>query len=163
MNPVILSALLALLIGGPTAAQKPITPPPDPPIPEPTSRMKSSQHAVVVKGCIQNKRLKISQRQADTLEFNVLRATEFILEGPKELMQQLQEQHNRHYDEIDGIVTVPPSPSGATTNVTTKKLGPVTVKSGSREERGLVAEKPRSLTLKVRSLTHLTEGCVPLQ
>jgi hypothetical protein len=144
----------------PVVAQQPISPPPAPDPPT-RSRLKSNQFEVVVSGCIRGKRLQLPAGFASDAQVQALRVSEFILEGPRELMQQLQRQHNGHYDEIAGIVTVPPSPNRGTSEVSTKKLGPVRIGQGNRSDSGPVAEPPRPLRLKVASLRHLSEGCVP--
>jgi hypothetical protein len=155
------SALVALMMGFSLTAQKPIAPPPVTQIPERSSELKSNQYAIAVKGCIRGKRLKNATTDGSTLPFDVLHASEFVLTGPRELLQQIEEQHGGHYDEIEGVVTLPPQPRGTSTSVTTKKLGPVRVGVGSREQSGTaVTDTPRALTLKVSSLTHLNEGCV---
>jgi hypothetical protein len=153
--------LVAVLVVCPLAAQKPIAPPAETPIPEASSRLASSQHLIVVQGCIRGKRLRNPQSLNSEVEFETLRASEFILEGPRELMRQLQEQHDKHFDEIEGVVTVPPSPHGGSTSVTTKKVGPVRVGVGTHEESApVIVDARRPLTLKVRTLTHLSERCV---
>jgi hypothetical protein len=157
MNRVSLSALVVLLMVYPAVAQKPIAPPPaaDPPS---RSRIKSNQFEVIVKGCVRNGRLERAAFTSDP-QVDTLRASEFILEGPRELMQQIRSEHNGHYDEIAGIVTVPTTLTGGTSDVATKKLGPVRIGVGNRTDGGVV-EAPRPLRLKVASLTHLNEGCV---
>jgi hypothetical protein len=76
------------------------------------------------------------------------------------MIRQLQEQHDKHFDEIEGIVTVPPPPNGGSTSVTTKKLGPVRAGSGTREQSGPVTDVILPLKLKVMALTHLSDRCV---
>jgi hypothetical protein len=158
MNHVSLSALIVLLIVCPVAAQKPISPPPAPNPPS-RSQLKSNQYEVVVKGCISGGRLQQPVFDSDP-QVAALNASEFILEGPRELMEQLRQEHNGHYDEISGIVSVPRSVTGATSEVSTKTLGPVSITLGGRNENSPVREAPRPLRLKVASLTHFNEGCV---
>jgi hypothetical protein len=149
-----------LVVACPVAAQRPIPPPTETTIPEASSRLKSSQFAIVVKGCLHGRRLKNPQALRTEIEFEVLRASEFILSGPRELMRQLEEQHDKHFDEIEGVVTVPPSPHGGSTSVTTKKVGPVQVNSGTRQESApVIVDARRPLALKVTALTHLSERC----
>jgi len=158
----VVSALVVLLTVSPLTAQKPITPPPPTPIPNQTSRLKTNQYAVSVKGCIQSGRLKMSVMDQSALPFDTLGVSEFILEGPKEMLRQIQEQHPGHYDEIEGIATVPPPPNDSSTSVTTTKKGPVRIAVGSHEEKGpVILSAPRPIKLRVGSLTHLNEGCVP--
>jgi len=158
MKRAVLSALVALTIAYPAAAQKPISPPPAPNPPD-RSTLESNQVEVVVKGCVRNNRLQPAVFASDP-QVDALRASEFILEGPRELMQQIRREHNGHEDEIAGIVTVPRSPSGDTSEASTKKLGPATIKMGNRSGSSPVREAPRPLRLKVASLTHLKEECV---
>jgi hypothetical protein len=158
---VLQSAVVALVLSGPAAAQRPVTPPPAP-AQEPVSRLKATDYRVAVKGCLQSRRLLLSDSERSDLAFDMLGATEFLLTGPRELMQQLQERHNHHYDEVEGIVTVPPSPTGTDVAVATKKVGPVRVGMGGRTERAPAADH-RPLTLKVTSLTHLAESCAARQ
>ena len=157
----VVSALVVLLTVCPLTAQKPITPPPAPPIPDQTSQLRTNQYAVAVKGCVQNGRLKFSQSVGHEFPFETLGASEFLLEGPRELMRQIQEQHKGHYDEVEGIATVPPSPNRGTRSVTTKKMGPVRVTAGNQEASGVApVEAPRPIKLRVSSFTHISEGCV---
>ena len=154
-----LPVLVVLLM---VSAQRPIVPPPQRPVPEPASRTKPTQHKIAVRGCVQNGRLQIPRSLVGELPFDTLNVLEFILEGPKELLQQIQEQHNGHYDEIEGVATVPPPPNDVDAAVETWKKGGVRVAAGRRDEKGPVTQTaPRQIKLKVASLTHIEEGCVP--
>jgi hypothetical protein len=153
--------LIVLLTVCSVSAQKPIVPPPQAPIPEPRSRGKSTQHKIAVRGCVQNGRLTIPQSLIAELPFETLNVTDFILEGPKEMLRQIHEQHNGHYDEIEGVATVPPPPQDEDAAVATSKKGPVRITAGRRDEKGLgVRNAPQHIRLRVASLTHISEGCV---
>jgi hypothetical protein len=153
-----LSVVLLLAIS-PLAAQQPVVPPPQQP-PAPATRGRSTQHAIVVKGCVQNGRLRSADSVAGDVVFTSLNVSEFILEGPKELLQQIKELHNGHYDEIEGIATVPPPPQSEDAAVVTSKKGPITITTGRRDEQSFGARTaPRSIRLRVASLTHISEGC----
>lgn len=155
MLPILVVVLTVL-------AQGPIKPLPQPPIPETKSRVKATQHKIVVMGCIRNGRLLIANAAADSLPFDTLNVSEFILDGPKELLRQIQEQHNHHYDEIAGIATVPPPPGDPDAAVETAKKGPVRITAGRRDEKSLGGKgAPQQVKLRVASLTHISEGCVP--
>jgi hypothetical protein len=159
-----LPALVVLLTIGPLGAQQPIVPPPLQPIPQPNSRLKSTRHNIVVQGCIQNGRLRISDSVARDLAFEILNVRDFILEGPKELLQQIRDLHNGHYDEIAGIATVPPPPQDEDAAVVTSKKGPVRITAGRRDEQAFgVKNAPQSIKLRVASVTHINEGCVARQ
>lgn len=154
------SALVVLLTLYPLAAQQPIVPPPQRPIPEPSRRGRPTQHKVVVQGCVQNGRLMLSATAADTLPFDMLNASDFILEGPKELLRQIQEQHHRHYDEIAGLATVPPPPNETDATVESAKKGPIRITAGRRDEKALGSRSaPQPIKLRVASLTHISDGC----
>jgi hypothetical protein len=152
-------ALIVSLAISPLAAQQPIVPPPQPP-PAPAARGRSTQHAVVVKGCVRNGRLRSADAAAGDLTFTTLNVSEFVLEGPKELLQQITELHNGHYDEIAGVATVPPPPQDEDAAVVTSKKGPVTITAGRRDEKSFGARNaPQPIKLRVASLTHISEGC----
>src|SRR5262245_66636097 len=102
MKTFALSVLVAVVVTGPTLAQKPVTPPPETPIPERTTRLKSRQVDVVVVGCIRGKRLLVSDLHVRDPVFETLRATEFILQGPRELLQQIKDQHEGDNDQKIG-------------------------------------------------------------
>ena len=159
MNRAVVSALVAVVITCPVVAQEKPIAPPVAPAPPARSNIKPNQLEVVISGCIRGNRLQLRALASDP-QVDALRASEFILEGPRELMQQIRRAHGGHYDEIAGIVTVPPPPPGDSSEVSAKKLGPVSVKMGSRSESSPVKEAPRPLRLKVASLTHLDEQCV---
>ncbi len=155
-----LSVVLVLTIS-PLAAQQPIVPPPQQPIPTPAARGRSTQHALVVKGCIRNGRLRSAEAASGDLTFTTLSASEFVLEGPKEMLQKIKEQHNGHYDEIEGVATVPRPPQNDDAGIATSKKGPVTITAGRRDEKSLgVRNAPQPIKLRVASLTHISEGCV---
>ena len=61
MLPVLVVFLTVLAQKPLDVAQgRPITPPPQAPIPESKSRLKSTQHEIVVRGCVQNGRLMLA-------------------------------------------------------------------------------------------------------
>ena len=158
LRGVLLSVLAAIVLVGAAAAQKP-APPSAAPVPERSSRLKANEYRIVVKGCIRGRRVSASDVEGSDSVFRTLRATEFLLQGPRELLQQIKE-HDGHYDEVDGIATVPASTNQGSSTVTTKDFGKTHVTVGGREEgKAYVQEPPKPLTLKVTSLTHLQEGC----
>jgi hypothetical protein len=160
MKAYVLSVLVAVLVADAIHAQKPVTPPPQTPIPERTTREKSRDVSVLVRGCIRGKHLQVSDLHTRDSVFEALRVTEFILQGPKELLRQIKDQHEGHTDQIEGTAIVPPAITGASTAVTTKEFGKTRVTLAGREEGKAYVEEPRKpLTLKVTSLTHLSEGC----
>jgi hypothetical protein len=85
-----LPALLVFLTTSPLLAQEPIAPPRQPPIPAPSARGKSTQHQITVQGCVRNGRLRIANSVARDLPFEMLNVSEFILDGPKEMLCRLR-------------------------------------------------------------------------
>ena len=161
MRGFALSVLVVVAILSPLRAQKPIVPPPETPIPDGNSRGKSKQIELLVTGCIRGRRLQVSDLHTRDSVFDSLRVSEFILEGPRELLRQIKDYHDGHNDQIEGIVTVPPPITGGSSTVTTKKFGKARVTLGGREEGKAYVEEPtKPLTLKVASLTHLNGKCV---
>lgn len=162
MRAYLLSILAAAAIAAPITAQKPVTPPPATPVPDANSRLKSNQVSIVATGCIRGRRLQPSDLETPDSVFATLRATEFVLQGPRELLQQIKDQHDGHFDQVDGIVSVPTAPNGASSTTTTKEFGKTRVTLGGREEgKAYVQDPPKPLTMKVTSLTHLKDGCAP--
>lgn len=159
-----LPAILVFLTVSTLTAQKPIVPPPQRPIPEPATRQKPTQHKVTVRGCVKNGRLKMALAAAPEAPFDLLNASEFILEGPKEMLRQLQDEHQGHYDEIAGVATVPQTTNDSDVGVETVKKGPVRITAGRRDDKGPVIDNSsRPIRLRVASLTHINEGCVARQ
>ena len=155
---VLLSGILTILGVVAVGAQKPV-PPPTAPVPERSSRLKANEYRIAVKGCVRGRRLSAADLESSDSVLRTLRATEFVLQGPRELLQQIKE-HDGHYDEVDGIATVPASTNQGSSTVTTKDFGKTRVSLGGREEgKAYTQDPPKPLTLKVTSLTHLQEGC----
>jgi len=161
MRVLAVSLFAALLVAAPISAQKPVPTPPTAPIPEGgNSKLKKNEYRIAVRGCIRGRRLIASAAENPDSLFRTLRATDFALSGSRELMQQIKDHHDGHYDEVEGIVTVPPGTVGGASTVTTKEIGKTRVTVAGREEgKGYIQEPPKQLTLKVVTLTHLTEGC----
>jgi hypothetical protein len=95
----------------------------------------------------------VSNAVADSLD-----ASEFVLEGPKELVLQIRREHDGHQDEITGIAILPAArPDEGRTE--TKQLGRKTrITVGTRTTVGQRA-LPRPVRLKVTALRHLADQC----
>jgi hypothetical protein len=161
MNALALSVLVALALALPAGAQGPNTPPPTTPIPNGLATWKANEYPVTVTGCIRGKNIVVANIDGEGSLFATLRASEFVLQGRGELMRQIKNAHDGHYDRIEGIVVVPAAPTSASSTVTTKKFGKtdVTLAGHRQEDKTDVQDAPRPLTLKVESLTHLQKGC----
>ena len=150
---VLWSVVVAAIVSG-VAAQGPVVPPIKTP---PTkSSVRDTEHSVVVEGCLRGNRLKIDRRVSN-VTVDSLGASEFVMEGQKELLQQIRRDHDNHQDEITGIVIVPASRTDDT-DVQTTQLGKRTrITVGSRAAKDERQRRP--LRLKVQSLKHLADKC----
>lgn len=143
------------------AAQGPVVPrSPTPPTEASDSR--ETTHLITVRGCIRGNRLKYDPTFSGST-VGVLGAKDFSLEGPKELLRQVKADHDNHYDEITGIVVLPPRKDR---NVVTskKKVGPKTsvIINGKGEQEDLDTPpepKGQTLKLKVQQLVHVDNRC----
>ena len=142
-----------------TRGQAPAGPAPD----RNTSTTKDFHYDVVVTGCINGKRLERPSFQSpvDRLPFEALHASAFVLDGPKELLRQLLGGHDDHEDRIRGVAIVPPSMNRAPAAVATRKIGPISIGIGGRQETSEIQRVPQQIKLKVVSLEHLQSECAP--
>jgi hypothetical protein len=162
--------VLALASLSVAASQRPVPLPAPPPGPEPRSELRSREIPVVVDGCMEDRRLKLAHGSTTNPHEQALRATEYILEGPRELLAQLATDHKGHHEEITGIAIIPPSPGGATVDTRTKTIGGVRVTGAVRQGRGskpttqtpAVIDPARPVRIKVQAVTHLAEKCQPV-
>jgi hypothetical protein len=144
MKWAVFSAALSV-ISSQLTAQSQVNQPPPRPVPQASSSGSLTQYAITVKGCIDDRRLTVSESDAEKLTIEMLRVTEFRLDGPRDVLRLLRE-HDGHDDEIAGVVSVRPVPPPVIPSVDAKKRGPL--------------QHPRVLVLKVESLTHLRKTCV---
>jgi hypothetical protein len=167
-----LAALLALTSASLVASQRPVPVPAPPPGPVPRSELRPRQVSVVVDGCMEDRRLKLARDSTTNPHEMALRATEYILEGPRELLAQLATDHRGHHEEVTGIAIIPPSPGGATVDTRTKTIGGARVTGAVRQGRGseakptaqtpAVVDTPRPVRISVQAVTHLHEKCQPV-
>ena len=62
---------------------------------------------VTVKGCISGNQLKLARGDLDSIAAT-LNASEYTLEGSKEVLRTLKKDHAGHYEEITGTLKLPP-------------------------------------------------------
>ena len=167
----LLCAIFTLVCASLAAGQRPVPVPSPPPSPEPQSELRERQVPVVVDGCVANRRLKLAYVSSTNPHEDALRATEYILEGPKEVLAQLAADHKGHYEQITGIAIVPPTPGGATVETRTRTIGGVRVTGAVRQGRTgarptaqtpVVIDPPRPVRLRVQAAKHLAEKCQPV-
>ena len=143
------------------AAQGPVVPK-SPTPPTKVSGTGETTHLVTVRGCIRGTRLKIDHGFSGST-VAVLDAKDFSLEGPKELMRQVKDDHDDHYDEITGIVVLP-AHKDRDLVTSKKKVAPKTnvIITGKSEQEDLDTPpepKNQTLKLKVQQLVHLENRC----
>ena len=170
------SVALIVLAAVPGLAQVPVPPPgpagppalpglPTPAEPPARSRVRATEHDVIVKGCLRGNRLVFSQQGSLPVSpvETALNASEFVLEGPRELMERLQQSHEGHFVEVSGTAIVPPSHFGTDRETSTKQVGPARVQIGARQESGPADDLAQPVRLKIESLTHHEDQCVNLR
>ena len=148
-------ALAAAQLPGPVPREK------EPP--SQTTRMQEKHLPLTLRGCIRGKRLLLSLSPGDGIA-DLLNADELVLEGSKDLLQQLRREHEGHEDELTGTAILKPSPDGSsTTDVESKPLGKKgRVTLGVRESNGLQGDVRQPVRFRVTGLRHLHEACTRL-
>lgn len=170
MSRVLVWAAAVCVTGSIALAQPPLErrPPEQRPIQQPESAappergaLKTHQYDVVVSGCVKGKRLERAFiHSADDLPFDALKAESFSLDGPKELLKQIADEHKNHFDQVIGIATVPPSMSRAqSAEVKSKRIGPISIGIGGRQETSPLHSTPQTVKLKVVSFVHVQDVC----
>jgi hypothetical protein len=152
-------AVVSLLLAATSiAAQGPVQ---QPPKDQPPTRgpLQSNEMAMTVSGCVRGARLRIPAQAIIELPFRALRVREFVLEGPKELVQQIKREHDGHFDEIAGVVIVPPSPGRNEAPVTTREVAGGRLTVGAERTGTNPGEPQRPVRLRIESFTHVRNGC----
>jgi hypothetical protein len=86
---ILVGVSASLTLVGPAAAQK------DLPVP----KSAAAEYPVTMTGCIHGTRF-IPQSASSATASDAVRASEYVLDGPKEVMKALRKEHNGHLDEI---------------------------------------------------------------
>lgn len=153
MGRFLLGVVVAGAFAVTAAAQAPAEKPP----------LKDYQYEVVVSGCLKGKRLErpVVQSAPESLPVDALNAANFSLDGPKELMKEIQ-RHKNHHDQVIGIATVPPSTFLSGTSGPTRRVGPISIGIGSGRPDAMspINRAPQNIKLKVSSFVHV-EGVCP--
>jgi hypothetical protein len=159
---IVAAACVMFMSGRTQGSQGPVVLKPQ--APPANTTVRDLEYAVTLQGCIHGKRLTVDATDATTrFTLSLLEASEFTLEGPKELMQQLARDHDGHQDEITGVVIVPGGRQREG-DVTIREIDPRTriIAGGRRPSNEGVAPietKSRILRLKVASLEHVDDAC----
>ena len=124
--------------------------------------MRETRVPVTVLGCLRRGSLHLTNWPYKNDLAYVFNTDVVILDGSKDVMRLLRDEHNLHQDEITGIAIVPASPDGSTTtDVDTKALGGGSVTTGVRESSGVAGNVTTTVRLRVSSFRHLHDKCAP--
>ena len=116
------------------------------------------KNATAVIGCIRGSRL-VPMLGTKNITADLLRASEFVLEGPKELLQTLRKMHDGHEEEIIGIVKPSPTRHPDDSDVQTRKLGDKTRVTFGTHGSTVGEEAPGPVHLVVRAYRHVANTC----
>jgi len=122
----------------------------------PTTPPRSQDAVVTVSGCVRGNHLKLPFDTVAAVEAQ-LRASEYVLEGSKELLRTIRKDHDGHHEEVTGTLKLPPGET-SDVHVRQKDLGPKTrITVGVRESAGEAVAGP--VRLVVSSFRHLADHC----
>ncbi len=122
----------------------------------------AKEELVTIAGCVQGSRLKASRDGVPDSVTRILHASEYVLDGQKEILKRLRKDHDGHFEEITGLLKLQPSVVGQPdVHVRTKDLGPKTrITIGDSRETGSVASPPPAPPrIFVHSFKHIAEKC----
>lgn len=117
---------------------------------------------VTITGCVHGSRLKLSRNTTPDTVTSVVRASEYVLGGQKELLTRLKKDHDGHLEEITGTLKIPPTLDQPDIHVRTKNVGDKTrVTIGTRQTAGSEPTAPLPVlpTLTVESSRHISDKC----
>jgi hypothetical protein len=123
------------------------------------------EEVLTIVGCVQGSRLKPLHAGA-TGEFdtvtNTLRAAEYMLDGPKDLLKTLTKNHDGHIEEVTGVVKIPPTTDQPDVHVRTTDVGGktrVTIGTRTGPTPNVMSSTPASPRLSVQSFKHVADKC----
>jgi hypothetical protein len=164
MRASVLTVLVLASVSVGAPQRPPILSPPPQPGPAPRSNVRPTEVKVTIDGCLRGRQL-LPLRFSKGAHEQGLNASEFLLEGSRELLQQLTRDHNGHQERITGIAILPPG--GETVDTRTKEIGSARVTGAVRQsgtsrtpEAAALADSPRPVRVRVLSATHVDESCV---
>jgi hypothetical protein len=125
----------------------------------PVPKSPAAEYPATITGCIHGTRFIPQSSNSNTVS-DAVNASEYILDGPKAVMQLIRKEHNGHLDEITGVVQLPATASAERVGVATTpvgKKGRITV--GKRQQSGGFPPAPHPVRFKVESIRHISNGC----
>ena len=120
---------------------------------------KENETLVTVRGCVVGSHFKPSLDTLIDLPAYFLDASDYKLEGKRELLQRFRKDHDGHFEEVTGTVKRPPEadqPDVRIKSVEVTKKTRVTI--GQAKGSGY-SSAPLTVTINVQSLKHLNDRC----
>ena len=160
------TATWVILIALATAQQQPPQPPPQPPQ-APGQRPRSDiavpkgEEAVTISGCVHGSHFKPSRESVSDVPTALLKASEYVLDGQRELLQLLKKDHDGHYEEVTGVAKVPASYQHPQAQVRSKDIGKTRITIGTRQETSTLPSPEQPVRIIVDSFRHISDHCVP--
>ena len=116
---------------------------------------------ITLQGCIRGGRFEPDHGGRVNIPAQLLAqlddSSAIVLIGKRELLQRIRSDHERHRDEITGVLVIPPKPAGVRqVDIKTVQAGKTRVTTGTRYEAGDIPGAP--LQIRVESVTHLPDG-----
>ncbi len=119
-----------------------------------------SSSAITLSGCLRGSVLELQQQGVAKYTASSQVASEYHLEGAKDLMQMLKSDHDGHFIEVTGVARIPPPTTDEQIDVKTTELGRAgRVTIGSRQQKGFLPTPPRPIRLVVETFKHLGDSC----
>ena len=127
----------------------------------PIPKSPGGDYPVTVAGCISGTRLLVTGGASATTDTAsaAIGASEYVLDGPRELLRQIRKEHDRHYEEVSGIAKIERGTSGDRVHVAEKPIPKGRVVLGAREESGGPQRAPQPVRLIVKSVRHISASC----
>jgi hypothetical protein len=120
-----------------------------------------SDEAITIRGCVHGSHFKPSRESANDVPTGLLKASEYVLDGKRELLQRLRKDHADHYEEVTGVAKIPPNFQHPQTQVRSKEVGKTRITIGTRQETAYLPSPDQPVRIIVDSFRHLSDHCVP--
>ena len=119
------------------------------------------EELVTITGCVHGSQFKRRMQTNADVPATIANASEWVLDGKRELLQQLRSGHDGHEEEITGTIKLPPTPHDDQAHIRTKPVGKkTTVTIGQREATTITGPAPpRPVRIVVASFRHVADNC----
>jgi hypothetical protein len=145
---------------------QPLSPAPAPQPPQaPGERPKSDiavpkgEDAITISGCVHGSHFKPSRESVNDVPTALLKVSEYVLDGKRELLQRLKTDHDGHYEEVTGVAKIPPDFQHPQTQVRSKDVGKTRITIGTRQETAYLPSPDKPVRIIVDSFRHINDHC----